>query len=201
MRLAGFANAQVAITLNNSPISGLQQLTALSLRAREMRFALIFLLLFFVMQFCYSASRGGLAEHLVIDVATVRPSVAAINLIAPDAGAQAKGNRIVSPHGSLSVLNGCEGTETVFLLLAAIIAFNAPWLQKLKGAALGTLVVYGLNQGRIIALFFAAQHDRKWFDLLHGIIAPTLIIVLSVLFFLWWTGENASGGNEQKSAV
>jgi exosortase family protein XrtM len=201
MRLAGFVNVQVAITLKNSPDSRQQQLTAYFLRAGELRFALIFLLLFFVMQFCYSASRGSLAEHLVIDFATVQPSVAAINLIAPDAGAKAKGNRIISPHGSLSVLNGCEGTETVFLLLAAIIAFNAPWLQKLKGAALGTLVVYGLNQGRIIALFFAAQHDRKWFDLLHGIIAPTLIIVLSVLFFLWWTGENASGGNEQKSAV
>ena len=201
MRLAGFVNVQVAITLKNSPDSRQQQLTAYFLRAGELRFALIFLLLFFVMQFCYSASRGSLAEHLVIDFATVQPSVAAINLIAPDAGAKAKGNRIISPHGSLSVLNGCEGTETVFLLLAAIIAFKAPWLHKLKGAALGTLVVYGLNQGRIISLFFAAQNDRKWFDLLHGIIAPTLIIVLSVLFFLWWTSENASGGNEQKSAV
>jgi exosortase family protein XrtM len=201
VRSAGFINAQVAITLNNSSNSRLQQVKAFYLRARELRFALIFLLLFFVMQLAYSASRGGLAEHLVIDFATVQPSVAAINLIAPDAGAQAKGNRIISPHGSLSVLNGCEGTETMFLLLAAIVAFNAPWLQKLKGAALGTLVVYALNQGRIIALFFAAQHDRKWFDLLHGIIAPTLIIVLSVLFFLWWTSENASGGNEQKSAA
>jgi exosortase family protein XrtM len=187
--------------LNNSPDSRLQKFKALFLRAKELRFALIFLLLFFVMQFAYSASRGSLAEHLVIDFATVQPSVAAINLIAPDAGAQAKGNRIVSPHGSLSVLNGCEGTETVFLLLAAIIAFKAPGLHKLKGAALGTLVVYALNQGRIIALFFAAQNDRKWFDLLHGFVAPTLIIVLSVLFFLWWTSDNASGDNEQKSAA
>lgn len=167
----------------------------------ELRFALVFLLFFFVLQYAYSASRGGLAEHLIIDLATVLPSAAAINLIAPDAGAQASGNRIVSPHGSLSVRNGCEGTETVFLLLAAIAAFKAPWRHKLKGAVLGTLIVYGLNQGRIVALFFAAQHDRKWFDLLHGTIAPTLIIVLSVLFFLWWTSQSASGGSEQTSAA
>lgn len=201
MRLAGFVNAQVAITLNNSTKSGPQQLMGFFLSARELRFALVFLLLFSVLQFAYSASRGSLVEHLVIDLATVQPSVAAINLIAPDAGAQAKGNRIISPHGSLSVLNGCEGTETVFLLLAAIVAFNAPWLQKLKGAALGTLIVYALNQGRIVSLFFAAQHDRKWFDLLHGFVAPTLIIVLSVLFFLWWIGASATGSDGQKSAA
>lgn len=170
------------------------------LRGIELRFALVFLLLFFVLQYSYSASRGSAVEHVVIDLATVLPSAVAINLIAPDAGARASGNRIVSPHGSLSVRNGCEGTETVFLLLAAIAAFKAPWRHKLKGAFLGTLIVYGLNQGRIIALFFAAQHERKWFDLLHGTIAPTLIIVLSVLFFLWWTSQSASGDSEQKSA-
>ncbi len=187
--------------MTEPPDSGLQQATGFFLRGRELRFALVFLLLFFVLQYGYSASRGSLVEHLVIDLATVRPSAAAINLIAPDANAQASGHRIVSPHGSLSVLNGCEGTETMFLLLAAIAAFKAPWRHKLKGVALGMLIVYGLNQGRIVALFFAAQQDRKWFDLLHGTLAPTLIIVLCVLFFLWWASQSASGGNEQKSAA
>ncbi|MDA8259295.1 MAG: archaeosortase/exosortase family protein [Betaproteobacteria bacterium] len=189
------------MTLNEPPNPDLQQPRGFYLRGMELRFALVFLLLFFVLQYGYSASRGSAVEHAVIDIATVRPSAAAINLIAPEAGARASGNRIVSPHGSLSVLNGCEGTETVFLLLAAIAAFKATWRHKLKGALLGTLIVYGMNQGRIVALFFAAQHDRKWFDLLHGIIAPTLIIVLSYLFFLWWASQSASGGSEQTSAV
>ena len=165
----------------------------------EWRFALLFLLLFFGLQYGYSACQGTIVEHVVLDVATVRPSAAAINLIAPDSNAQANGNRIVSPHGSLSVLNGCEGTETLFLLLAAIVAFKAPWKHKLKGAVIGTLIIYGLNQGRIIALFFAAWYDRKWFEMLHGTIAPTLIIVLSVIFFLWWSSE--SGSSEQKNAA
>lgn len=169
------------------------------MRGLELRFALIFLLLFFVLQYGYSACQGTIVEHVVLDVATVRPSAAAINLISPEASAQAAGHRIVSPHGSLSVLNGCEGTETLFLLLAAIAAFKAPWRHKLKGAVIGTFIIYGLNQIRIVALFFAAQQDRKWFDMLHGTIAPTLIIVLSVLFFLWWSSE--SGVSEQKNAA
>ena len=66
---------------------------------------------------------------------------------------------------------------------------------------LGTLILYALNQGRIVALFFAAQHDRHWFDLLHGTIAPTLIIVLGCLFFLWWASQSAAGNSEQTSAA
>jgi len=189
------------MTPNEPPHSNDPQAVGLSVRVGELRFALIFLLLFFGLQYGYSACQGGMIEHVVLDLATVRPSAAAINLIAPEANAQASGHRIVSPHASLTILNGCEGTETVFLLLAAIAAFKAPWRHKLKGAVLGTLIVYGLNQGRIVALFFAVQQNRKWFDMLHGIIAPTLIIVLSVLFFLWWTSEIAFGASEQTSAV
>lgn len=170
-------------------------------RGLELRFALIFLLLFAVLQYGYSACQGSMLERLVLDIATVRPSAAAINLISPEANAQASGHRIVSPQGTLSILNGCEGTETLFMLLAAILAFKAPWKHKLKGAAIGTLLIYGLNQIRIISLFFASQQDRKWFDLLHGTIAPTLIIVLSVLFFLWWSSANPPGNHEQTSTA
>lgn len=158
----------------------------------ELHFAFIFLLIFLALQYGYSACSGTAIEHLVIDVATVRPSVAVINLIAPDDVAQASGHRILSPLGGLSVLNGCEGTESIFLLLAAIFAFTAPIKHKLKGALIGTLLVYFLNQMRIVSLYFAAHHDRHWFDLLHGTIAPTLIIALGCLFFLFWSGRVAA---------
>ncbi|WP_059424658.1 archaeosortase/exosortase family protein, partial [Sulfuricella sp. T08] len=166
------------------------------LRGMELRFALIFLAVFFVLQYSYSTSRGTAFEHLVIEVATVRPSVAVINLIAPKEQAQATGHRIASPQGGLSVLNGCEGTESIFLLLAAITAFTAPWKHKLKGALLGTVFIYLLNQGRIVSLYFSVHHDRHWFDLLHGYVAPTLIIVLACLFFLWWASRDAAVSNE-----
>ena len=166
------------------------------LRGKELRFTLAFLLAFFLLQYGYSASRGTIFEHLVIDVATVQPSVAIINLVAPGEQAAATGHRIVSPLGGLSVLNGCEGTESIFLLLAAIAAFSAPWKHKLKGAFLGTVFIYLLNQGRIVSLYFAAHHDRHWFDLLHGYVAPTLIIVLGCVFFLWWASRNAAIANE-----
>ena len=159
---------------------------------KELRFALLFMLVFCMLQYAYATGREGWLEHMVIDIATVYPSAAAINLIDPGVHAIASAHRILSPQGSISVLNGCEGTETLFLLIAAVVAFRAPITSKLNGLLLGTILVYGLNQLRIIALFFAAQENRKWFDMLHGYIAPGLIILLSSLFFLWWTGTVAS---------
>ncbi len=160
-----------------------------SLSNKELRFALLFLFTFFVLQYTYSSSRDGLVEHFVIDLATVYPSTAFINFIDPGEQAIASAHRILSSQGSISVLNGCEGTETLFLLIAAIVAFRASWRSKLKGMLLGAILVYCLNQVRIVALFFAAQENRKWFDMIHGYIAPSLIIVLSCLFFLWWANN------------
>lgn len=162
---------------------------------RELRFALVFVLTFAVLQTAYTANRGGVLEHIVIDVATVCPSAAIINLIDPKKKAMANGQRIVSPQGSISILNGCEGTETVFLLTAALAAFQASWKNRLKGVLLGAGLVYCLNQARIVTLFFASHENRRWFDMIHGIIAPSLIIVLGSLYFLWW----AKGATDDES--
>jgi exosortase family protein XrtM len=177
---------------NHPPASDTSHPAESLMRGLELRFALTFLLLFAELQYGYSACQGSIIEHWVLDVATVRPSAAAINFIFPEIKAQALGHKIVSQQGSLSVLNGCEGTETLFMLVAAILAFNTSWRHKLKGLAMGVVLIYGLNQIRIVALFFAAQQNRKWFELLHGTLAPTLIIVLSVLFFMWWSNTPAN---------
>ncbi len=158
-------------------------------RKTGLRFAALFLFVFFLLQTAYSASSA--ARHAVIDVLTVMPSAAIIDLIDPESNAVPAGHRIVSPQGSLSILNGCEGTETFFLLSAAMLAFSAGWKRKMSGIVSGLIVVYLLNQCRIISLFFAARENHEWFDLLHGYVAPTLIIALSAIYFLWWANEAA----------
>jgi exosortase family protein XrtM len=138
-------------------------------------------------------------EHFTIDVATVQPSAALINFIDPKKQAIASGSHIRSPQVSISILNGCEGIDTVFLLLAAIVAFKTSWRNKLKGMFLGTCLIYCLNQVRIVALFFTAQENHQWFNMLHAYIAPSLIVVLSGLFFLRWT--NTSKNNDSSYAA
>jgi exosortase family protein XrtM len=162
---------------------------------RQFSFIIGFIAVFGVLQFGYNASRDTVVERLVIDVATIRPAAMLINLITPDERVQPHEHRLVSPYVKLSVLNGCEGTEALFLLFAAVIAFNAPWRHKLVGVLLGGVLVYQLNQVRIVALYYALRHDKELFSALHGYVGPTLIILLCCLFFLWWIGNNPNKAN------
>lgn len=149
-------------------------------------FALLFLALFGLFHLLYESARGTPVERLLIDDLTVKPSVAAINLLTPSEHVTAKGHRLVSPYAKLSVLNGCEGIETMLLLIAAVVAYAAPWRTKAIGLLLGMLFVYTLNQIRIVSLYYAFRHNKELFFVLHGYLAPTLIIAAAGLYFLWW---------------
>jgi len=150
------------------------------------RLLILFAAVFSVLQIGYQASRGTALEVATIDIATVRPSVWLINTLNAHEHVQAQGSNLVSPQVRLSVLSGCEGIESMFLIIAAIAAFRSAWRHKLVGLALGVPLIYMANQARIVGLYFALRHDRELFAALHGYIAPTLIIAVGCLFYLWW---------------
>ncbi len=154
--------------------------------ASLLRLVLLFALTFFALHWGYQEARGMAIERAIIDTATVKPSVFFINRIRPDEQARAQGHRLVSPYVKLSVLNGCEGTESLFLIIAAIMAFRSSWRHKAVGLCLGMPLIYLANQVRIVSLYFALRYDRMWFEILHGYIGPTFIIALGCVFYLWW---------------
>src|SRR3974390_2547311 len=115
----------------------------------------LFLSVFGVLDYGYYITRGTYVERLLVDMLTVRPAAAVINSIIPSAAVRANGNSLLSPFGQINILQGCEGTEAIFLLIAAILPFPARWLSKFGGVAGGVLLVYALNQVRILALFIS----------------------------------------------
>lgn len=151
-----------------------------------LRLVITFALIFFAMQWGYQSARGTALEQLVIDEATVKPSVALINWLSPSEQVKASGPQLLSPTTRLSVLNGCEGTESLFLIIAAIMAYRSPWRHKVIGLLAGTALIYTLNQGRIVGLYFALKQNQALFSALHGYIGPTLIIAIGCLFFMGW---------------
>jgi hypothetical protein len=56
--------------------------------------------------------------------------------------------------------------------------------------ALGALLVFVLNQGRIIALWHAFVSDRALFGLLHGTVLPLALIAACLVFFLYFLGRH-----------
>lgn len=152
-----------------------------------------FLAIFAVLQGAWREARGSWLERLVIDDLTVGSAVSIIESVTPGVQAVADGSRIRAPGGGINILNGCEGIEIVFLLVAALCVFPASWRQRFLGIATGTLFVFALNQVRILALFYAYRADKALFGLLHGTVAPVAMIACSVVFLLLWAKVGAGG--------
>lgn len=146
----------------------------------------LFLAAFAVMQWGWTQARGTAVERAMIDTLTVTPAVSVINALTPDVRATADGSRIRAPGGGINILNGCEGTGVMFLLVAAFMVARLPWRTRLTGVLAGLVMVMVLNQARVLALFYSFRGDKALFNLLHGLIAPlALVIVTTVFFFLW----------------
>lgn len=152
-----------------------------------------FLSIFAVLQWFWRAARGSWLERLAIDDLTVGSAVSFIKFVTPAVQAVADGSRIRAPGGGINILNGCEGIEIIFLLVAALCVFPASWRQRFLGIATGTLFVFALNQVRILALFYAYRADKALFGLLHGTVAPVVMIAFSVVFLLLWAKAGAGG--------
>lgn len=109
-----------------------------------------------------------------------------IGLFGGDAVAQ--GKVLAASQGSfaVSIERVCNGVEAVIILVAAIMAFPAPWKNKFLGVVVGTLAIQALNLLRIISLFYLGQWDRHWFEWFHLYLWQALIVLDALFVFLLW---------------
>jgi len=143
----------------------------------------IFLGVFGILQWAWGEARDTWIERLVIHQATVKPAAALVQLLTPEAKAKPLAASIKAPGGGLNILNGCEGTEIMFLLIAAFAAVRMDWRRKLIALGLGLGLVFALNQARILALFYAFRNERGLFDILHTTVLPAALIAAIAMYF------------------
>lgn len=151
-----------------------------------------FILVFIGLQTAWSKASGTWLEALIIGEMTVRPAASWIGLITPSVGAQAIGYSIKAPGGGMNVINGCEGLDVLFLLFSAFVVYPAIWYRWVGALATGVVLVWALNQVRVVSLFYAGRHDKEAFALLHGTVAPLILISLVAVFFaafVRWAGR------------
>jgi exosortase family protein XrtM len=146
----------------------------------------LFLAIFGTLVFGYYQAQGTIVSRLVVDDFTVRPAAALINVIFPAAAAKAQGRSLSTRFGQLNILDGCEGAEAMFLLVAAVLPYPAPWRFRLVGLCCGVLLIYILNLTRVVVLLASLHWRPHWFGSIHAIIAPTAIVLFGGLFFLLW---------------
>jgi exosortase family protein XrtM len=152
-------------------------------------FPLLFLALFFAFQSLYQSGRDSRVARIAIDDLTVAPSARLLSWLTPADGVVAQGHRLISSRVRLSVLNGCEGTDVMLMLAAAMLAFPMRWRRKLLGILAGGVLVYVVNQARIVALYYALRVDRLFFEVFHGYIAPILVVAVAGWFFVYWVSD------------
>ena len=110
----------------------------------------------------------------------------------------ASGNVLQSGNNGFAVAieAGCNGVEATLVLVAAMLAFPAPWRRKLTGLAVGIVAVQGLNVIRVISLFYLGQWNYRVFEWAHLYVWQALIMLdVLVVWLIWVRLLPASNGS------
>jgi len=101
---------------------------------------------------------------------------------------QAVGVTIKAENYAFVVKRGCDATEPVWLLGAAVIAFPAKFWRKVGGILVGALLLLAINQLRIVCLFFVGRYHPGLYDTFHLTVFPAVFVVLAMLIWVGWAG-------------
>jgi exosortase H (IPTLxxWG-CTERM-specific) len=96
---------------------------------------------------------------------------------------------------AVSIEAGCNGVEATLVLLAAMLAFPAPWKHKVIGLVLGILAVQLLNILRVISLFYLGQWNYDVFEWAHLYVWQALIMLDVLVVWLIWVRRVPRTGN------
>ena len=88
-----------------------------------------------------------------------------------------------------SSLHACRSTleDPTLLLVAAMIAFPAPWKRRLVGIVSGVGLLSVVNLLRIVALYQINIHAPRAFEFIHAEVFPLVMVVLAVGAFGVWS--------------
>jgi exosortase H (IPTLxxWG-CTERM-specific) len=139
-------------------------------------------------------------------------SAGLVTLADPSVVAVGKVLRSTGNDFAVSIEAGCNGVEATIVLVAAMLAFPAPWKNKLIGLAAGILAVQGLNVVRVISLFYLGQWDYEVFEWAHLYVWQALIMLDVLIVWLVWVrtlprapgdggGGMSSGGGKPPGAA
>ena len=70
------------------------------------------------------------------------------------------------------------------MLATALLACPMSLVRRLRGIAIGTLLVYSLNLIRMVSVFHVALTRPDWFVLAHEFVWPTAIVLAAMAFVL-----------------
>ena len=127
-------------------------------------------------------------EWLVIPWTNTLASIATSIVTLFDGNVVAAGNVMRSNTNgfAVSIEAGCNGVEATLVLLAAMLAYPAPWRHRVVGLAIGIVAVQLLNILRVISLFYLGQWNYDAFEWAHLYVWQALIMLDVLVVWLIW---------------
>jgi exosortase H (IPTLxxWG-CTERM-specific) len=149
-----------------------------------------FFLLFLVIQLSlFGIELAGPVQAALVTpwtAALARISAVLLQMFDPDVHAHGVVIQSVQNGFGVSIQPGCNGVEACIILVAAMLAFPAPWKYKLAGIGLGVLAVQGVNILRVVSLFYLGQWNLKVFEFAHLYLWQALIMLDVLVVWLLW---------------
>ena len=96
---------------------------------------------------------------------------------------------------AVAIEAGCNGVEAAIVLVAAMLAFPAPWRYRVLGIAIGIAAVQILNIVRVISLFYIGQWDFAVFEWAHQYVWQALIMLDVLIVWLVWVRRVPAAGD------
>ncbi len=87
---------------------------------------------------------------------------------------------------AISIEAGCNGIEAAIILIAAMLAYPAPWKHRAIGILAGLTAVQALNIVRVISLFYIGQWSPKAFEWAHLYVWQALIMLDVLIVWMIW---------------
>lgn len=150
------------------------------------RFLLIFMLLLpglMVLELTAPAQ-----QWIVLPWTSLLTRITAFILSTVDANVMSYGKVLLDTRSGVgvSVEAGCNGVEACLILLAAMLAYPAPWKLKLLGVLAGCITIQSVNVLRVISLFYLARWDKGFFEFAHLYLWQALIMLDVLIVWLVW---------------
>lgn len=91
-----------------------------------------------------------------------------------------------SAAASVTITSSCSAADVMSLCLGVVLAYPAPWLKRLTGAALGILLIVALNIVRISTLAVLAARYPAVFGPVHVVVWPVLLSAATTAYVWQW---------------
>lgn len=165
-------------------------------QGRPWLFLLLFLGVYCILYLGYSTIPDQVLRERLYGELIVRPAERVINGVSRAEHVVAVQNQLRSSTTRFNIVRGCDGAGFYFMLIGAIVAYRQRLRATLLGILGACLLVYAVNQLRIIALYFIAAHAPTYFVPAHVYFIPVLMILASVVYFAAWSSVSARRADE-----